>query len=143
MAILVMGSIILLGACSKEETSKEEETPGKQLAIIKNYELPTRNLVLDEVEWIEESDTDRIKELGLDVEKDLPTGFVIYNEIKEEVAMNLAEDAEFFLINQEDPSEQRAVDEKEFTSYLLGVKGPYYVTGEDDVIVKVEEKYMP
>ena len=50
MAILIMGSIILLGACSEEETPKEEETPGEQLAIIKNYELPTRNLVLDEVE---------------------------------------------------------------------------------------------
>ncbi|WP_277586283.1 hypothetical protein [Psychrobacillus antarcticus] len=143
MVILVMGSIILLGACSEEETSKEEETTGKQLAIIKNYELPTRNLVLDEVEWIEESDTDRIKELGLDVEKDLPTGFVIYNETKEETSMKLAEDAEFLIINQEDPSKPREVDEKEFITYLLGVKGPYYVTVKDDVVVKVEEKYMP
>lgn len=141
--ILVMLSIIILGACSDEETPKETDTPGKQLAIIKNYELSTRSLVLDEVEWIEESDKDRIKELGLDVEKDLPTGFVMYNETNEESTMKVAEDAEFLLVNQENPSEPRVVDEKEFITYLLGVKGPYYVTVEDNVVVKVEEKYMP
>lgn len=143
MVVLAMLSIILLGACSEEETTKDVKNPGEQLAIIKNYELSTRDLVLDEIEWIEESDTDRIKELGLDVEKDLPTGFVMYNETKEEVSMKLAEDAEFLLVNQENPSEPRVVDEKEFISYLLAVKGPYYVTAENDVVVKVEEKYMP
>lgn len=143
MAVLIMLSIILLGACSEEETPKDVENPEKQLAIIKNFELSTRDLVIDEVEWLEESDTDRIKELGLDVEKDLPTGFVIYNETNEESSMKLAEDAEFFLVNQENPSEPKAVDEKEFISYLLGVKGPYNITVEDDVVVKIEEKYMP
>lgn len=143
MVVLVLLGIILLGACSEEETQKVAETPGEQLVIIKNYELSTRNLALDEVEWIEESDTDRIEELKLDAEKDLPTGFVIYNETKEEVSMKLAEDAEFLLVNQENPSEPRAVDEKEFISYLLAVKGPYYVTVEDEEVVKIEEKYMP
>ena len=143
MAVLAMLSVILLGACSEEETPKVAETLGEQLFIINNYELSTRNLVLDEVEWIEETNTDRIEELGLDVEKDLPTGFVIYNETEEEVSMNLAEDTEFLLVNQENPSEPRAVDEKEFISYLLAVKGPYYVKVKDDVVVKIEEKYMP
>ena len=143
MAVLVMLSVILLGACSEEETPKVTETPSEQLFIINNYELSSKNLVLDEVEWIEETNTDRIEELGLDVEKDLPTGFMIYNETEEEVSVNLAEDAEFFLVNQENPSEPRAVDAKEFISYLLAVKGPYYVKVKDDVVVKIEEKYMP
>ena len=163
MAVPVMLSVILLGACSEEETPKEEtpkegtvqedtvqeETPkesiatGEQLANIINYELSTRTLTLDEVEWIEESDTDRIKELELDVEKDLPTGFVVYNETNEEASIKLAEDAEIYLVNQENPSEPREVDDKEFISYLVGVKGPYTITVEDDEVVKVEEKYMP
>ncbi|QUG42902.1 hypothetical protein KD050_06550 [Psychrobacillus sp. INOP01] len=143
MAVLVMLSVILLGACSEETTPKETTSTGEQLAKIINYELSTRTLTLDEVEWIEESDTDRIKELGLDVEKDLPTGFVIYNETNEESSIKLAEDAEFLLVNQENPSEPRAVDEKEFISYLLAVKGPYYVTVKDEVVVKIEEKYVP
>lgn len=144
MAILAMLSVILLGACSEEETPKEEISQnGEKLANIINYELSTRTLTLDEVEWIEESDTDRIKELELDVEKDLPTGFVVYNETNEELSIQLAEDAELFLVNQENPSEPRAVDEKEFISYLLGVKGPYSITVEDEEVVKIEEKYMP
>ena len=143
MAILGMLSVILLGACSEEESPKKGAAKGEQLVNITNYELSSRTLTLDEVEWIEESDTDRIKELGLDVEKDLPTGFVVYNETIEKSSIKLAEDAEIFLVNQENPSEPRAVDEKEFISYLVAVKGPYYVTVEDDEVVKVEEKYMP
>lgn len=167
MAILVMLSMIVLGACSeketpkketpKEETSTETETEaapkeamtnGEKLVDIMNYELSTKTLTLDEIEWIDESDTDRIKELGLDVEKDLPasfavTGFAIYNETTEKVSIKLADDAELFLVNQENPLEPRAVDEKEFITYLLGVKGPYNVTVKDDEVVRVEEKYMP
>jgi len=162
MAILVMLSMIVLGACSEKETPKEETsteteteaapkeamTNGEKLVDIMNYELSTKTLTLDEIEWIDESDTDRIKELGLDVEKDLPasfavTGFAIYNETTEKVSIKLADDAELFLVNQENPLEPRAVDEKEFITYLLGVKGPYNVTVKGDEVVRVEEKYMP
>lgn len=153
MAILVMLTVIVLSACAeketpKEATPKESMSAGEKLVNIMNYELSTKLLTLDEVEWIDESDTDRIKELGLDVEKDLPssfavTGFAIYNENMEEVSIKLADDAELFLVNQENPLEPRAVDEKEFITYLLGVKGPYNVTVKDDEVVRVEEKYMP
>lgn len=153
MAILVMLTVIVLSACAeketpKEATSKESMSAGEKLVNIMNYELSTKLLTLDEVEWIDESDTDRIKELGLDVEKDLPTsfavtGFAIYNETMEEASIKLADDAELFLVNQENPLEPRAVDEKEFITYLLGVKGPYNVTVKDDEVVRVEEKYMP
>lgn len=148
MAVLVMLSVIVLSACAEKETPKEA-TPkdaisaGEKLVNIMNYELSTKVLTLDEVEWIDESDTDRIKELGLDVEKDLPTGFAIYNETIEEVSIKLSDDAELFLVNQENPLEPRAVDEKEFITYLLGVKGPYNVTVKGDEVVRVEEKYMP
>lgn len=153
MAILVMLTVIVLSACAeketpKEATPKESMSAGEKLVNIMNYELSTKLLTLDEVEWIDESDTDRIKELGLDVEKDLPTsfavnGFAIYNETMEEVSIKLADDAELFLVNQENPLEPRPVDEKEFITYLLGVKGPYNVTVKDDEVVRVEEKYMP
>ncbi|MEK3954773.1 hypothetical protein [Psychrobacillus sp. FSL K6-1464] len=153
MAILVMLTVIVLSACAeketpKEATPKESMSAGEKLVNIMNYELSTKLLTLDEVEWIDESDTDRIKELGLDVEKDLPSsfavnGFAIYNENMEEVSIKLADDAELFLVNQENPLEPRAVDEKEFITYLLGVKGPYNVTVKDDEVVRVEEKYMP
>lgn len=153
MAILVMLTVIVLSACAeketpKEATPKESMSAGEKLVNIMNYELSTKLLTLDEVEWIDESDTDRIKELGLDVEKDLPTsfavnGFAIYNENMEEVSIKLADDAELFLVNQENPLEPRPVDEKEFITYLLGVKGPYNVTVKDDEVVRVEEKYMP
>lgn len=153
MAILAMLTVIVLSACAeketpKEATPKESMSAGEKLVNIMNYELSTKLLTLDEVEWIDESDTDRIKELGLDVEKDLPTsfavnGFAIYNENMEEVSIKLADDAELFLVNQENPLEPRAVDEKEFITYLLGVKGPYNVTVKDDEVVRVEEKYMP
>ncbi|WP_411747620.1 hypothetical protein [Psychrobacillus psychrotolerans] len=153
MAILVMLTVIVMSACAeketpKEATPKESMSAGEKLVNIMNYELSTKLLTLDEVEWIDESDTDRIKELGLDVEKDLPTsfavtGFAIYNETMEEVSIKLADDAELFLVNQENPLEPRPVDEKEFITYLLGVKGPYNVTVKDDEVVRVEEKYMP
>ena len=55
------------------QRQKNAISAGEKLVNIMNYELSTKVLTLDEVEWIDESDTDRIKELGLDVEKDLPT----------------------------------------------------------------------
>ena len=153
----ILGFALFLGACSdnttktkeidKEEVTKEEvvkeEATGEQLAFISEFDLSTRSLTIDEVEWIEESDTERIEELGLDVEKDLPTGYTIYNAIKQPVDVKLAEDAEFYIVNPESPSEPKSANEKEFISYLMGVAGPYYVTIEDNSIVKVVEKYRP
>ena len=157
----ILGFALFLGACSdnttktkevdkeevtKDEVAKEEateEATGEQLAFISEFDLSTRSLTIDEVEWIEESDTERIEELELDVEKDLPTGYTIYNAIKQPVDVKLAEDAEFYIVNPESPSEPKSANEKEFISYLMGVAGPYYVTIEEDTIVKVEEKYRP
>lgn len=157
----ILGFALFLGACSdnktetkevdkeevKEEVSEDEvtkeEATGEKLAFISEFVLSTKSLTIDEVEWIEESDTERIEELGLDVEKDLPTGYIIFNAIKQPVDVKVAEDAKFYIVNPESLSEPKEANEKEFISYLMGVPGPYYVTIEDDMIVRVEEKYRP
>ena len=142
--ISIVGVLFLLGACSdepKEETTKDGNE--EMLAYVRDFDLPTKSLIVDEVEWIEESDKDRIKELGLDVEKDLSTGFMIYDETQKAESIKIAEDTEFFLVNQEDVSKPKQVEEKEFVSYVAVVKGPYELTLKDGVIIKVSEKYTP
>ena len=144
LLITALGVLLLLGACSdepKEEVAKEESK--EMLAYVRDFDLPNKSLIIDEVEWIEESDTDRIKELGLDTEKDLATGFMIYDESQKAESLKLAEDAEFYLVNQDDTAKPKQVEEKEFVSYLAVVKGPYDITLEDGVVVKVSEKYTP
>ncbi|MEK4520803.1 MULTISPECIES: hypothetical protein [unclassified Psychrobacillus] len=144
LLLTTLGALLLLGACSdepKEEEAKEEKK--EMLAYVRDFDLPNKSLIIDEVEWIEESDTDRIKELGLDTEKDLATGFMIYDESQKAESLKLAEDAEFYLVNQDDTAKPKQVEEKEFVSYLAVVKGPYDITLEDGVVVKVSEKYTP
>lgn len=144
LLITALGVLLLLGACSddtKEAETKEDQK--EMLAYVRDFDLPNKSLIIDEVEWIEESDTDRIKELGLDTEKDLATGFMIYDESQKAESLKLSEDAEFYLVNQDDTSKPKQVEEKEFVSYLAVVKGPYDLTLEDGVVVKVSEKYTP
>ena len=144
LLLTTLGALLLLGACSddtKEAETKEDQK--EMLAYVRDFDLPNKSLIIDEVEWIEESDTDRIKELGLDMEKDLATGFMIYDESQKAESLKLAEDAEFYLVNQDDTAKPKQVEEKEFVSYLAVVKGPYDITLEDGVVVKVSEKYTP
>src|SRR4051794_34441938 len=71
-------STLVLGACSDDKNTEEVNDSGEMMVMVKQFDLPSTSLIVDEVEWIEEKDKDRIKELGLDVEKDLPTGYVVY-----------------------------------------------------------------
>ena len=144
LLLTTLGALLLLGACSddtKEAETKEDQK--EMLAYVRDFDLPNKSLIIDEVEWIEESDTDRIKELGLDTEKDLATGFMIYDESQKADSLQLAGDAECYLVNEDDTAKPKQVEEKEFVSYLAVVKGPYDITLEDGVVVKVSEKYTP
>ena len=144
LLLTTFGALLLLGACSDEPKEAETKEASEEiLAYVRDFDLPNKSLIIDEVEWIEESDTDRIKELGLDAEKDLATGFMIYDESQKAESLKLAEDAEFYLVNQDDTAKPKQVEEKEFVSYLAVVKGPYDLTLEDGVVVKVSEKYTP
>ncbi len=135
-------STLVLGACS-EDNSKEEDSSGEKLVMVREFDLQSHSLIVDEVEWIEEKDKERIKELGLDVEKDLPTGYVIYNETDKAVSIQLSAEAEYFLINNENVSNPKKVDEKEFVSHVMVVPGPYEMTVKDEKIIKIVEKYVP
>ncbi len=144
LLIALIGVLVLLSACNEENKDEEtKEATSDKLAYIVDFELSTKSLIIDEVEWIEESDKERIKELGLDVEKDLPTGFMIYDETQKAESIKLAENAEFFLVNHENIAKPKQVEEKEFISYLAVGKGPYDLTIEDGQVVKVSEKYTP
>ena len=136
-------STLVLGACSDDAKTEEVNDSGEMMVMVKQFDLQSNSLIVDEVEWIEENDKERIKELGLDIEKDLPAGYVVYNETDKAENIQLSEEAEYFLVDYDNLSSPKQVEEKEFVSHVMAVPGPYEVTLKDGKIIKIVEKYIP
>lgn len=53
--------------------------------------IEKNTLYLDEVEWITNDNKDRIKELGLSQQNDMPSGYYLYNPSSDIVSFGLNE----------------------------------------------------
>ena len=105
----------------------------------------------DGIEWITLADTDRIAQLGLDPDDDMPGGFYLYNAFTEKFPLEYNEDTVFYVLDYESESGvgQRRVSVSEFAEYWVDAKasgrGPLLVRVEEELgIVKtVTEQYLP
>lgn len=65
------------------------EANNELLCFIKIYDQITRVLTFDEIEWVLQTDTKRVNELGLDADLDFPDGYYIFNESVRKIACGL------------------------------------------------------
>lgn len=110
---------------------------------------------IDQVEYVEESDTERIRELGL-TEADMAGGFYIYNPEEESVPLTLADDAVYTFIDwgrdfiPSDSSQDLTVStttlalfEAYLETYEDGEPGmPFFMETDGDRVYHIFEKPM-
>ena len=110
---------------------------------------------IDQVEYVEESDMERIRELGL-TEADMAGGFYIYNPEEESVPLTLADDAVYTFIDwgmdfiPSDSSQDLTVStttlalfEAYLETYEDGKPGmPFFMEIDGDRVIRIFEKPM-
>ncbi len=119
------------------------DNTSKLLCYIKNYNEKTRMLTFDEIEWILQTDTKRVKELGLDAELDFPDGYYIYNESEEKNSLKVADDVNIFILNWSDLAKPSLTDLNGLKKRMMEYQFPFQLTIKDGVIAQISQAYTP
>lgn len=67
----------------------EEIESERMIAYVKYYDPETNVIGVDEIEWVTIDDTERIKELNINVKRDMPNNYYMHNASKEIVEIQL------------------------------------------------------
>ena len=113
------------------------------LCFIEDLDRGTGVLTFDQVEWLTLEDTDRIDEIGLDPDVDMPGGFYIYNETDQLYRLNTAEDVTVYLLDWSDLSTPHETDLAELEDRLGEYQSPFLLSIENELVVSIQEVYTP
>ena len=152
LLIALMFLFVMTGCAKTEILESKSESLAGYIVIEDN------TLYLDEVEIVTTEDTDRITELGLTIENDLPSGYYIHNPIIETVSFELTDDTiytftDFNLLFVENADSNRlytTTKKKEFLKHLdtsysdypPAQKVPFFVEVTDEKVVSVTEEFQ-
>lgn len=102
---------------------------------------------MDTVEWLTLDDTERLKELNIDPDKDMPNGFYIHNPDSNLMFFQTAEDARYNIINWSESTTHKSVSLEEFKDYLerynLDFAPLFRVVIKDGYVQSITEQYVP
>jgi hypothetical protein len=119
------------------------DNPKQLISYITNYDEKTRILTFDEIEWVLQSDTNRINELGLDADLDFPDGYYIYNQSEQENSMKVAYQARIYIVNWNDLANPLLTDINGLLRRMAEYQAPYHLKIHDGVITEIQEQYRP
>ncbi|MDD3571312.1 MAG: hypothetical protein PHY44_09455 [Lachnospiraceae bacterium] len=149
--ILICIPLFIFG-CSKTVTNEAEP---QQLSAYINIE--GNEVQFDEVEIVTTDDTERIQDLGLTIENDLPSGYHIYNQTVDVESYQLTDETKYIFtdFNQlfVDPKVENRLYEttnkEEFlegSSYsdvpLEDQKIPYFLEVSNGRVISITEKFI-
>jgi len=100
-------------------------------------------LTFDEIEWVLQTDTKRVKELRLDAELDFPDGYYIYNESEHKNSLKVADDVKVFILNWSDLANPSLTDLNGLTKRMAEHQFPFQLTIKDGVITQISQAYTP
>ncbi len=113
---------------------------------------PERNFFrLDRVEWITDDDEERINELGLSKDDDMPGGFYIYNPESWPQTFEVGENTEYTILDWNrtygDEQTYTTSNGKEFIDYLDSYEGgftpPFWIVKKGRCVTSIREQYVP
>ena len=151
---------LALTACGNDApTDPSLPAPGVGVQTITGYIVVAEDgLHFDAVELVTAEDTDRIAELGLEEQRDYPSGYAIINEEQEEEVLPFADQVQFQFVDVNldflEESEQngdRVYKTNQVEEFLthLGEQNkrplteqtiPYFVEVQDGKVIQVEER---
>lgn len=149
--LLVMIYVLALAGCSPKQEQSEPESLVGYIVIEDN------TLYLDKVEIITLEDVERIKELGLHLESDLPNGYHIYNPDTEKDTYELIDETiynfvDFHLLFVDDEDGDRAyttTKKEEFIQHLSTSYShvppaqtvPFFLEVKDGKVISITEEF--
>lgn len=148
--ILLLGLVSLMFVSCKPV---DEDIKNKDL-YIGHISIEKNTLYLDEVEWITDENKDRIKELELSQQNDMPSGYYIYNpssdtvsfEVNEKTVYNFIDWGNDFVGENEDRN-YSTTNQEEFIKYLntysdKAAKVPFWIKTKDGYVISVTEQFV-
>lgn len=101
--------------------------------------------LLDQVEFITREDDERVKELDIDIEYEMPSGFMIYNPDSKTTEFKVNDDTRYFLLDMVDLSRHKNVTKEVFLEYnnSLSYNPLYHIFINDGYVTLIREKYIP
>ncbi|MTI47908.1 hypothetical protein [Sporosalibacterium faouarense] len=141
--------VMMLISCNQVEGDSDNKN-----LYIGYIRIEKDKLFLDEVEWITSEDKDRIKELGLSQQNDMPNGYYIYNSSLETVSFKINEKTTYSFIDwgndfvgKNEDRNYSTTKREEFIKYLdtysdKGAKVPFWIETQDGYVLKVTEQFV-
>lgn len=108
---------------------------------IYDYDMNNNTIIVDEFEWINMDDHERIMELGLDSRYDFPNGYYIYNEEEKTEKYIIPTDTCFYILDS--TTRLQFADKDKFAKRLQKYIGLFRIILIDDNIIEVSEIYVP
>ena len=102
-------------------------------------------LSLNEAQWYTEENRERLAQVQLDPDMEMPNGFYI-RRWENNTAMQLGESPEILVVAlTENGAEQKELKSWEALAEYLEERGeaPFWITTEGGIVTKVEEQYIP
>lgn len=143
----------MLAACQSSGEYNSNNNSNKDL-LIGHIRIEEHTLYLDEIEWITEEDEDRIKELHLSQQADMPNGYYIHNPTTEIASYQLNDQTVYHFIDWgndfvgENENRNHTTNSlEEFNRYLntysdKGAKLLFWVETQGDEVLSVNEQFI-
>lgn len=148
--LLIIGLVSLMFISCKET----DENNSNQELHIGHLKIEGNTLCFDEVEWITNENKDRIKELELTQQGDMPNGYYIYNPTSDTVTFNLSETTVYNFIDwgndfvgEDEDRNYSTENQDEFIRYLntysdKAIRVPFWIEVEEDYVITITEQFI-
>ena len=130
------------------QVSETDNTEVQELGYIYNFNTTDMNFDFDVIEWITSEDTDRMNELNLNPDDDMPGGFYIYNPDLDKQSYDISDNVEYKIIDWEKNGhgEHTAANMDEFANHInrFDVKNLLcWITINNGSVIRITEQYVP
>ncbi|MEA4816180.1 MAG: hypothetical protein VB120_04905 [Lachnospiraceae bacterium] len=145
LIFLAVFGMLALSGCQKNEKA-ELETGSKKIGYIRNFDSENKSFKFDEIEWITLEDTEKIKELNINPDRDMPNGFYINNAEPDTENYKVTDKTEYQIIDWDNSGEAAAVDLNGFTDHLNGYTDYtplFWIDIDDNTALSITEQYVP
>lgn len=118
----------------------------KEIGYIRNFDTTNNSFEFDEIEWITLDDTDRIKELNLNSDNDLPNGFYINNPTSDTKSYTVTDETEYQIIDWNNNGEASTVDLNGFVTHIneyTDYSPPFWIVIDNNMVISIVEQYIP
>lgn len=100
-------------------------------------------MTFDEIEWVLQTDTKRVTELGLDTDADFPDGYYIHNGSEQENSLRVADDVKVYILNFSDLANPLLTDVNGLIKRMAEYPASYHLKIKEGGIVQILEQYRP